>query len=729
MVRLNWLAAVAVIGALALGLVMAKPAHADVGTATYSTFVSPPGTTLTQDLLGVIPGGSFTGGVAFAPDGDIWVSECRQGNGDGILYRFDAQTWVPASSMGFGTSEPVHPVVTVGSGLNIGCSLVNHPNGSLYGNSWNGIVRLDAKTGAIIGGPSLGAIADPFPYNVGKTTSIATDPQTGDLYYLTNGDGTGGHALWRANPALTTHTLVSSSAFQPYSDVDGFYFSPDGNFIWAATRDFATSTFAVVKWSRASNAIVDSFPISGAFGEGPDGISFQTTTGYVMTNTVAGSFYAITPTLPASPTNPFQVAPPGSGFRGDLSNVGPDGCIYQTNNLTRFASGLVAGNTSLTRICPNFAPPAGVRQIDLGITAATGPGPFTVGGTVTFNFSASNAVAGTATGVVATLTIPVDLTGCAQTAGTGTYSAGTWTIGTMAPGVTVPMTLTCTLAAAGTQTIDIRIDGNEQDLNQANNTASASVSAAANNPPVAVNDAATTTAGTPVTIAVLGNDSDPDAGDVLTIQSNTTPSNGTATIVSGQIQYTPNPGFTGPTDTFQYTISDGHGGTATATVTVTITVANRPPVARNDVTTNLWAVNPDFEASVAGWGGTLATVTRVTGPACNLASAKVASDPGAPFYRAYGPVGTLSGNTAGRAVTIGGWVRGEGASVGRSFKVFANVFGSGAGAELSASSHTLTAEWQWVSHTAVIAAADQTAIQPFFQREGDPPTSGEYFYL
>ncbi len=41
MVRFNWLAAVAVIGALALGLVMTKPAHADVGTATYSTFVSP----------------------------------------------------------------------------------------------------------------------------------------------------------------------------------------------------------------------------------------------------------------------------------------------------------------------------------------------------------------------------------------------------------------------------------------------------------------------------------------------------------------------------------------------------------------------------------------------------------------------------------------------------------------------------------------------------------------
>ena len=244
-----------------------------------------------------------------------------------------------------------------------------------------------------------------------------------------------------------------------------------------------------------------------------------------------------------------------------------------------------------------------------------------------------------------------------------------------------------------------------------------------------MNDSASTAPGTPVTIAVLDNDSDPDVGDVLTIQSVSTPSNGTATIVSGQVQYTPTPGFTGPTDTFTYTISDGHGGTATATVTVTITVSNRPPIARNDTTTNLWAMNPDFEASTAGWDGTLATVTRMTGPACNLASAKVSADPGAPFYRAWGPVGTLSGNTAGRVVTVGGWVRGEGSSVGRSFKMFANVFGSGAGAEVTASSYTLTAEWQWVSHTAVIAAPDQTGIQAFFQREGDPVVAGEYFYF
>jgi hypothetical protein len=90
-----------------------------------------------------------------------------------------------------------------------------------------------------------------------------------------------------------------------------------------------------------------------------------------------------------------------------------------------------------------------------------------------------------------------------------------------------------------------------------------------NDPPVARNDAAATKRNTAVTIAVLANDSDAD-GDALTIVSATAPKNGTAAIAGSGIRYTPKSGFTG-TDSFSYTISDGHGGTASATVTVTVT--------------------------------------------------------------------------------------------------------------------------------------------------------------
>jgi large repetitive protein len=100
---------------------------------------------------------------------------------------------------------------------------------------------------------------------------------------------------------------------------------------------------------------------------------------------------------------------------------------------------------------------------------------------------------------------------------------------------------------------------------------------AVNDPPVAVNDRATTNEDTPVTVAVLGNDVDAD-GDPLTVVSATAP-NGTVVInPDGTITYTPNANFNG-TDTITYTVSDGKGGFSTATVTITVAPVNDAPVA------------------------------------------------------------------------------------------------------------------------------------------------------
>jgi hypothetical protein len=88
-----------------------------------------------------------------------------------------------------------------------------------------------------------------------------------------------------------------------------------------------------------------------------------------------------------------------------------------------------------------------------------------------------------------------------------------------------------------------------------------------NRNPVAVDDTATTVNGFPVTINVLANDSDPD-GDPLTVTGVTDPPNGTAVNNGdGTVTYTPDCGFFG-IDSFDYTISDGQGGTDTGTVTV-----------------------------------------------------------------------------------------------------------------------------------------------------------------
>ena len=109
---------------------------------------------------------------------------------------------------------------------------------------------------------------------------------------------------------------------------------------------------------------------------------------------------------------------------------------------------------------------------------------------------------------------------------------------------------------------------------------------AANDGPVAVNDAATTAEDTAATIAVLTNDSDLD-GDALVVSSVTVPAHGTAAVnPDGTIAYAPAANFNGA-DSFSYTIGDGNGGTATATVNVTVTAANDGPVAVNDTATTV----------------------------------------------------------------------------------------------------------------------------------------------
>jgi hypothetical protein len=104
-----------------------------------------------------------------------------------------------------------------------------------------------------------------------------------------------------------------------------------------------------------------------------------------------------------------------------------------------------------------------------------------------------------------------------------------------------------------------------------------------NDPPVANNDSAATPEDTPVTINLLGNDTDFD-GDPLTVTAATSPNGAVVINADGTITFTPNANFNGPT-TITYTISDGRGGTSTATVNVTVTPVNDPPVATNDTAT------------------------------------------------------------------------------------------------------------------------------------------------
>ncbi|MEM7273464.1 MAG: Ig-like domain-containing protein, partial [Actinomycetota bacterium] len=112
--------------------------------------------------------------------------------------------------------------------------------------------------------------------------------------------------------------------------------------------------------------------------------------------------------------------------------------------------------------------------------------------------------------------------------------------------------------------------------------------------PVAVDDVLTVGEDDgPTAVAVLDNDSDPDVGDVLTVDSVGVATTGTAALSGGVVTYDPAGQFEAlaagqsATDSFTYTVADGNGGFATATVNVTINgadeVPNQQPVAVDDV--------------------------------------------------------------------------------------------------------------------------------------------------
>lgn len=103
-----------------------------------------------------------------------------------------------------------------------------------------------------------------------------------------------------------------------------------------------------------------------------------------------------------------------------------------------------------------------------------------------------------------------------------------------------------------------------------------------NQPPDAVDDAASTDEDASVVIDVLANDVDPE-GAVLTITATTDPDHGTLTInPDGTISYAPDENYHGA-DSFTYTIADGDGGTDTATVSMTVVPVNDDPEAADAV--------------------------------------------------------------------------------------------------------------------------------------------------
>ncbi|MDM8567753.1 tandem-95 repeat protein [Candidatus Halobeggiatoa sp. HSG11] len=117
-------------------------------------------------------------------------------------------------------------------------------------------------------------------------------------------------------------------------------------------------------------------------------------------------------------------------------------------------------------------------------------------------------------------------------------------------------------------------------------TVSIPVTMPSNNQPITSDDSSTTDPNTPVTIDILGNDSDPENNfNLSTLAVTSQPSNGSIVInPDGSVTYTPNNGFNNGTDSFTYRVCDSGVPPLCDTATVTVTIPTQQPPIVDDKT-------------------------------------------------------------------------------------------------------------------------------------------------
>lgn len=287
------------------------PAQAAAAAKPFTTMVAP----FTQELYGVAP--TFLGGLAFAPDGSPLGA-------NGSLFRMNqgATTVVHGST--------IHTTTTLPSSVGLG--LTNSADGGVYANTGSGVEKVDPATGAVLAGPFGLA---------GNFLGIALDPITHNLVYVSQ------RGISWVNPALTASGNISSAGRAG----DGLYVDPSGQFIFIASSG--------IDIYNRDGTFVQNVPTVA--GHHPDGMAFHSgASQFVVSNNTDGTISRYD-----FPSGDFTKIPTQSliasgGFRGDLAGVGSDGCLYVTQDGTRYADGTITGDNSIVKICPGFLPPVPV---------------------------------------------------------------------------------------------------------------------------------------------------------------------------------------------------------------------------------------------------------------------------------------------------------------------------------------------------------------------------------
>lgn len=312
----------AVAGVCAVGTLL--PVASAQAVDPFPTLAAP----FTQELYAAdLP---FAVNMAFASDGDVFTGYAPFGP----LRRVDAQTTV----LEHGSSVHPHaPVTPANPQYYIG--MVNGPNGNVYTNNGNGPQEIDATTGQPIGPRISGPGA-------GNGYGITVDPQTGHLVYAT----TNGIA-WVA-PDRSASGWFTTTGY-----ADGIAFDPTGNYLFAAIGGH-------VDVIDRAGTHVQSIALTTPGSYGSDGMAFHAgTPNFLVSVNNSGDITRFDFPGGDYTQPPTQSVFASGGFRGDMAQVGGDGCLYLSQSQARFADGTVSSTSNngtsgaIVKICPGFVPP------------------------------------------------------------------------------------------------------------------------------------------------------------------------------------------------------------------------------------------------------------------------------------------------------------------------------------------------------------------------------------
>lgn len=292
-----------------------------LGMSTGVAQATPPFTTLapgfTQELYAT--GLPIAVGIGFFGNGDVLAA-------NNALYKIDSHSTVVTHG------STIHPTAAVPSSIAPVAGLVNGPNGEIYANTENGVQEIDSTTGALIGG-HFGPEGDRL--------GITVDPQTGNLVYSSH-DGI----------SFVSPNGASSGVFSPAATPDGIAFDPTGNFLFGAVGG------GIDVISR-TGIIVQSIPLTTPGSFGSDGMAFHAgTPNFLVSNNNSGDMTRFDFPGGDYTQPPTQSVFASGGSRGDLTQVGSDGCLYLSEAATPFADGFVDTSAgSIDKICGGFIPP------------------------------------------------------------------------------------------------------------------------------------------------------------------------------------------------------------------------------------------------------------------------------------------------------------------------------------------------------------------------------------